>query len=185
MSCGKCKRRYEYELVIPLTCRCGFTLCKACAYSNSSGSLFRCSNCSATIDVNQMIVNRSLDGVNSEMMFIHRKAQQFKPTKLSINALSQDINSSVPYVYMSDYAILTNDQSVEAIPEFTTISTQSAESFILTEKLCGRKISADIKWSKCFIVPLYFIFVIPWVFTIQLFIAYIGGENKGECNSYL
>jgi hypothetical protein len=151
--------------VIPLAFNCGQTFCKDCINEQSSCGVFPCP-CSTKHKIQSLSINRNIDEIGSE---IKRKrieqtnCQVKKPKKIYITSpllqddfLRQTENSQQNHVYIED-------RCMHARVETNIKSSQTAFNYILLENINQAKLCVDIKWGKCVVILLYFVFTVPWV----------------------
>lgn len=165
MDCPKCSREYNYQDVIPLAFNCGRTFCKDCINDQSSCGVFPCP-CSTKHKIQSLSINRNIDEIGSE---IKRKrieqtsSQVKKPKKIYITSpllqddtLRQSENVQQNHVFIED-------RCMNAKIETNIKSSQTTFNYILLENINQAKLCVDIKWGKCVVILLYFIFTVPWV----------------------
>ena len=166
MDCPICRKPYDYKQIVPLSCKCGRTFCKSCIKSQSSPSGFLCPSCKSLTKIDAMWINRGLDTIRDEIYSLRQRHEKvIKPSlKQNLGTLStREISSTSSYTNLENNCVCAEDKCFYVGPDCEKKEAQTLASYILLEKLSERQLCVNIKWSKCFMVPLYFILVAPWV----------------------
>ena len=168
MECSSCKREYDYDTVIPLTCNCGNTICKDCIIESSFKDSFKCMGCKQTMLITSLILNRGIDSIINEIKYSNKtRKESEKPKKKIIHIgelLSTEINSKVSYQALENSEVIyVNDKQILAGPVTENRKIQTTSNFILLQKVNEKKLFVKIAWDKCVAIFLYFILTMPWV----------------------
>jgi hypothetical protein len=171
MDCSGCKLEYNYSEIIPLACKCGHTLCRACTLLNSKDDVFTCPKCSQKSKMDEIWLNRGLDVFIKEIKDLKIFNQKTRKTNHKVfrsgSPLLAAISSDTQYQALDNCEVVyVENKETLVVPDSKNIQTQTVGNCIMMKKISEKKLCTEIVWNKCGLLVLYTIFALPWVLDI-------------------